>query len=190
MAYEAGDKFIFEILDAHTCTMTNETYFLLKETPHISFTENVLNKLEKVKEEKYRPSELDKFRQEAFEKGMEEAWKIAGLIAKYEKDGGIGATELSEVFGHTWCSIFAHFTVKEAKELIEKHFTEKLNPPSFDVGNIVEKDGVRGVVLDFDGESVSVWTENGCVECWTIEKVTKIDAHCNLKPILDFIGKR
>lgn len=190
MAYEAGDKFIFEILDAHTCTMTNETYFPLKETPYISFTENILNKLEKVKEEKYRPSEVDKFKQEAFEKGMEEAWKIAGLIAKYEKDGGISVTKLHKVFGCELNSIFARFTVKEAKGLIEKHFPGKLNPPSFKVGDIVEKDGCRAIVLDVDEDFVSVWTENRCSEVLDIEKVLKTDNRCDLKPILDFIGKR
>lgn len=190
MEYNKGDKFIFEILDGHTDVVGIENYYQIKEVPYISLTESVLDKLKKVEEEKYRPSELDKFRQEAFEKGMEEAWKIAGLIAKYEKDGGIGASALVKVFGCEWNKIFDNFTIKEVKEIIENHFPEKLSPPSFDVGDVVEKDGVRAIVLDFDGEYVSVWTENGCTEGWTIEKVTKTDAHCDLKPILEFIGNR
>ena len=136
MKYKKGDKFIFEISDAHTSLLENENYYSIKQAPYISFSETTLNKFEKIKEEKYRPSELEKFQQEAFEKGMEEAWKIAGLISKFERDG------------------------------------------------------VRAIVLDFDGEFVSVWTENRCAEGWAVEKVTKIDAHCDLMPVLEFIGKR
>ena len=190
MDYNKGDKFIFEILDGHTDVVGIENYYQIKEAPYISLTESVLDKLKKVEEEKCRSSELEKFQQEAFEKGMEEAWKIAGLISKLESDGGISAIELNKVFGYDCNKIFAKFSIKEVKELIENHFPEKLSPPSFDVGDVVEKDGVRAIVLDFDGEYVSVWTENGCTEGWTIEKVTKTDAHCDLKPILEFIGNR
>ena len=186
--YNKGDKFIIEIGEPEVSF--GEPHYPIKNVPYLSYSETTLSRLQKVEEEKYRPSELDKFKQEAFEEGMEEAWKIAGLISKYEKDGRIGAAELRKVFGHTFRNIFAHFTVKEAKGLIEKHFHEKLNPPSFHVGDVVEKDGVRAIVLDFDGEFVSVWTENRCTEGWPIEKVTKIDAHCDLKPILEFIGNR
>lgn len=190
MKYNKGDKFVFEILDGHKNHINTENYYPLKEIPHFSFGEDVLDKLKKVEEEKYRPSELDKFKQEAYEKGMEEAWKIAGLISAFEKDGGISAIALEKVFGSDCNKIFVNFSVKEAKEIIEKNFPEKLNPASFKVGDVIEKGGIRAIVLDIDEDFVSVWSENGISEAWSIEKVTKIDAHCDLKPILDFIGRR
>lgn len=190
MEYNKGDKFIFEILDGHKNHINTENYYPLKEIPHFSFGEDVLDKFKKVEEEKYRPSELEKFKQEAYEKGMEEAWKIANLITNCVEEGGIGLNALEKSFECEFDCIFSEFTAKQAKEIIEKHFPERLNPPSFDIGDIVERDGVRGIVLDFDGEFVSVWTENGVSESWSIEKVTKTDAHCDLKPILDFIGER
>lgn len=194
-AYNVGDKFIIEIVesiigDANNCEEISPRLYRIKGFNALVFDEYGLDKLEKVNEEKYPPSELEKFRQEAFEKGMEEAWKIAGLIAKYVKDGGISVTKLHKVFGCELNSIFARFTVKEAKGLIEKHFPGKLNPPSFKVGDIVEKDGCRAIVLDVDEDFVSVWTENRCSEVLDIEKVLKTDNRCDLKPILDFIGKR
>lgn len=151
-----------------------------------------MDKMKKVEEEKYSPSELEKFKQEAYEKGMEEAWKIAGLIVKSEREGGIDKDLLEFAFMNKIHNIWDSFTIQQAKEIIEKNFPEKLNPPSLKVGDVVEKDGIRGVVLDidFDENFISIWDENGISESWSIEKVTKIDAHCDLKPILEFIGKR
>lgn len=188
MDYNKGDKFIIEI--GEQVEKHGETYYPIKDVPYLAYSETVLSKLKKVEEEKYRPSELDKFKQEAFENGMEEAWKIAGLISKFERDGGLNAIELNKVFGCRYNKIFAKFSIKEVRELIEKHFHEKMSPPSYNVGDIVERDGVRAIVLDFDGEFVSVWTENICAEGWVVEKVTKTDAHCDLMPVLEFVGKR
>lgn len=188
MAYNKGDKFIIEIEEQ--TKKHGETYYPIKNVPYLAYSEALLGKLKKVEEEKYRPSELEKFKQEAFEKGMEEAWKIAGLISAFEKDGGINGIELEKVFGFDCNTIFVKFSVEQVKELIEKHFPEKLSPPSYNVGDIVERDGCRAIVLDADEDFVSVWDENGSSEAWSIEKVTKIDAHCDLKPILEFISKR
>ena len=190
MDYKKGDKFIFEISDAHTSLLENKNYYSIKQAPYISFSETTLNKFEKIEEEKYRPSELEKIRQEAYEKGMEEAWKIAGLISKFERDGGLNAIELRRIFGCNYNVIFAKFSIKEAKELIEKHFPEKLNQPLYNIGDVVEKDGIRGITLDVCDALVFVWTENGTAEGWAVEKVTKTDAHCDLMPVLEFVGKR
>ena len=185
MDYNKGDKFIFEISDAHTSLLENENYYSIKQAPYISFSEITLNKFEKIKEEKYRPSELEKIQQEAFEKGMEEAWDIAKrIVGCHEK--GFEETKRNAVFDRCDAyDVFNLFKAKEAKEKIEAWEKE-----SFNVGDVVEKDGVRGIVLEFDGGFVFVWTENRCAEGWVAEKVTKTDAHCDLMPVLEFIGKR
>ena len=189
MKYNKGDKFIFEILDGHTDVVGIENYYQIKEVPYISLTESALDKLKKVEEEKYRSSELEKFKQEAFDAGMKEAWDIAKrIVGCHEK--GFEESKRNAVFCRCDAyDVFNLFKAKEAKEKIEAWEKEKASF-KIHVGDVVEKDGVRAIVLDFDGEYVSVWTENGCTEGWTIEKVTKIDAHCDLKPILEFIGKR
>ena len=187
--YNVGDKFIIEI---ETVVKDEEVPFGLPVLYRIKgfnalvFDEFGLDKLQKYEEEKYPPSELFEFRQEAFNAVMQEAWELAKLIVNEVCDGGIPPKDIEKMFNcNNYNNVFSSFTPQETKAIIEA-WQEKKN---IKVGDVVEYDDISGVVLDFCSEDkFHVLTENGCVETWCFECVAKTDKHFNIPIIISQLG--
>ena len=153
--YNVGDKFIIEIAEGikgygndpnMPDPLNMPVLYRIKGFNALVFDEFGLNKLQKVEEEKYPPSELFKLHQKAFEEGMQEAWKMAKLIASNADEGGIPLSIIREEFNCDWNDIFAKFTPQETKVIIEK--IEKIN-----VGDVVTDGHVTMLVTGIGGES-------------------------------------
>lgn len=198
MSYKVGDKFLIEIAEGIKGYGNNPeapdplnlpVLYRIKGFNALVFDKFGLDKLEKFEEEKYPPSELEKFRQEAFNAGMNEAWEIAKQITL--DMGFIPYREMSRIFGLSCVNknadVLHYCTPQVAKEKIEAWLHEK--EYEIKVGDVVESDGCSGVVLDFCSEDeFHVLTENGCVETWCFENVVKTKKAFNIPSIISQLG--
>lgn len=195
MSYKVGDKFLIQIAEGIKGYGNNPeapdplnlpVLYRIKGFNALVFDKFGLDKLEKVEEEKYPPSELERFRQEAFNAGMNEAWDIAKrIVGCHEK--GFEESKRNAVFCRCDAyDVFNLFKAKEAKEKIEAW--EKENN-TINVGDVVKTDDCSGVVLDFCSEDeFNVLTENGCVETWCFANVVKTDRYFNIPLIVSRLG--
>jgi len=109
-----------------------------------------------------------------YQKGLEDAWKVAKRIFVPIDDGGLSNEELEEIFGmYSAARIFNNFTVTEAMEKLRAYEEGR-----FRVGDIVA--GVthhRGVVVKVNESGCNVLWENGD---------TGFHSHRNLDKVNEF----
>lgn len=193
--YTVHDKFIIEIeecIKGYGNDPTEPDIFNLPVLHRIKgfntlvFDEYGLDKLEKYEEEKYRPSELEIFKQEAFEAGMNEAWDIAKrIVGCHEK--GFEETKRNAVFDR--CDAYDVFNLFKAKEAKEKIEAWEKGDYKIRVGDVVETYDNSGVVLYLCSEDAFyVLTDNGCVETWDFADVVKTKKRFDIPSIISQLG--
>ena len=198
MSYKVHDKFIIEIAECIKGYGNNPeapdplnlpVLYRIKGFNALVFDKFGLDKLEKFEEEKYPPSELEKFRQEAFNAGMNEAWEIAKQITL--DMGFIPYGEMSRSFGLSCVNknadVLHYCTPQVAKEKIEAWLHEK--EYEIKVGDVLETYDNSGVVLDLcSEEECHVLTDNGCVEIWHFADVVKTKDTFDIPSIISQLG--
>ena len=164
MKYKVGDKFLVEITEINDSCYP----YTLSDIGAITTEEN-LDKLR-------RPDDMT----------VEEAWEIAGKIARPACYGGYTCEELGGIFGTTGiCDIFEKNTPQQTKAKIEAWEAEK----EIKVGDVVRaEDSTKAVVMDARDKCIEVLTENGCAEEWYKSKVTKTGRHIDIQGVLEQIG--
>jgi hypothetical protein len=105
-----------------------------------------------------------------YKSGMEEAWDI--MKTAWDMD----CEDFFECFGYDDVgSILKHFTANEAAQKIKDWQNRKVS-----VGDVVIADGVNGVVVDTDGNTLYVLNENRILEPYVLNDIIKTDKHINL----------
>lgn len=111
--------------------------------------------------------------------GLEEAWNV------FKVAWNMDCEDFFQCFGYDDIgSVVKHFTANEAKLKIKEWENKKIC-----VGDIVEEDGVYGVVLDIDGDTLSVLNENRIVDTCMFMNVVKTDKHIDLDNLFKQIEK-
>lgn len=83
--------------------------------------------------------------------GLEDAWEYAKKIVLNPDDGGLGLSELNEIFGfYTLQSIFKNYTVHQAIEKLKAYEEEQKANAEIKVGDEVINNttGSRGILLE------------------------------------------
>lgn len=121
-----------------------------------------------------------------YHRGLSEAWEVARELCK------TGYKECTEMFGDENVEfVIKNFNPLKVKSILDSYKEEKEKKENeIIVGDIVSfEDGIKGVVMDEDGENIAIFTENGCVEAWMKkENVTKVKGkHIEINDILKLI---
>jgi hypothetical protein len=156
--YNVGDKFVIEIEKAFKDEKEPfglPVLYRIKGFNALVFDEYGLDKLQKLNPQK-KIEDIDdmlaehEIRHEAFDAGMEEAWKMANLILRNADDGGIPISEIKQMFNCSYTDVFSKFTPQETKAIIEA-YQEKQK--TIHVGDIVTNGHVTMLVTGIGGES-------------------------------------
>ena len=111
-----------------------------------------------------RKAEEGKEIQEAYQRGLNDAWETARKIAINEASGGLSLAELDEIFSCDDLAKVFGFTASEAIERIDKYEQKQ----QFHIGDeIVTQNGFRGFVVSGGSKYVNFITDSGkqgCVE--------------------------
>jgi hypothetical protein len=178
--YNVGDKFIIEISKNDTNELDTTEYYITNGSR--VYEKEELDRLQKYEEEQIPYSE-------AYDKGLEDAWKCARKIFTTD------CATLQKVLGSSDEGTIIMLNEPQAilakLEAYEKE-QEKAGQKIM-VGDIVTlEDGIKGVVMDEDGEdNVVIFTENGCIEAWMNKKyITKTGKHIDIQSLLEQIKER
>lgn len=110
--YKKGDMFIVEITDTNCVVGLGDFKYCLNGIMHT--TEETLDKLTRL--EKYN---------EAYEKGLKDAWETARKIGGAVADGGYSGEQLANIFGsanyQTAFELSAETAIEKIKAYEEKH---------------------------------------------------------------------
>lgn len=104
-----------------------------------------------------------------YKSGMEEAWELAKKLRSMNYD------DLIECFDLGYLNDIFELTPYEVKSKIEDWQNKKIN-----IGDIVEEDGVYGLVIDIDCNTLYVLNENRVVDTCMSNNVIKTNRHINL----------
>lgn len=185
--YNAGDKFIIEIGEEYETSMkfgleenSPVELFKIKGFNSLVFDDNGLDKLQKYDEAQIPYSE-------AYNKGLQDAWKLALKVSAIENKEGIPDEVCKKLFG-TLCGaeIIREHTPQEVLEKLEAYEQEK----EIKMGDEVENPNnpKKYIVCNIKtGASISTdLRETALLElsCWQ-----KTGKHIDIQSILDGIGE-
>lgn len=179
--HKAGDKFIInikEVLESEKGTLYRADYSTL------TFDDYGLDGLQKHDALQERLELIDELKKAEYNKGLNDAWKLARKIADI-----VLPSERAEIFGYvvneiTVVDILRDFTPQEALAKLKAYEDNKI-----EVGDVVTYSGEKCLVLDLKGDKVVVLTGDCCVLEWHKCDVEKTDKHINLDGILEQIGE-
>lgn len=106
--------------------------------------------------------------EEAYQRGLNDAWECAREIALDVEEGGISVKALRDVFNVNTCySIFRMYSAQEAIAKIAEYEKQK---NAIKIGDEVKfnHDDIKATVMDQSDKEGMWWlyTENGCIEEW------------------------
>lgn len=118
--------------------------------------------------------------EEAYNKGLEDAWELASKISHYTSYSLLDRFEAVEAM-----CVFDEYTYQEALAKLEAY--EKAN--EIKVGDVVEycTDNEKAVVLAIEGRELKTLTESTKCEMWFRENVKKTGKHIDIQSILEQI---
>ena len=128
---------------------------------------------------------------EAYKRGLEDAWAAAKKIFGYEIDGGIPINKVREVFGYAENAIFCtadiirDYTAQEAIDKIKAY--DGKHSDRIEVGDEVISDtGTKFTVTAFaNSDNVCGISERGLWCFNAIDKLTKTGKHYDIASILE-----
>lgn len=133
---------------------------------------------------------------EAYQKGLDDAWKCAKKISLHCNDGGYSHKELRDIFAESsWEDVIKHMSVSEAiakvKEYEEKQKADKEKADDeIKVGDEVMVDERRMIVLGIDSAE---WRQLWCPSTGFVHsnittlEMTKTGRHFDIQNLLDQI---
>lgn len=106
--------------------------------------------------------------EEAYQRGLNDAWELARRIRLNVEDGGISVSELCEMFHtNTVYNIFKGYSAQEVMKRIAEYEKQK---NAIKIGDEVKfnHDDIKATVMDQSDKEGMWWlyTENGCIEEW------------------------
>ena len=113
---------------------------------------------------------------EAYQRGLNDAWEAARKIVLSREDGGLfGYEERKAVFG---CGNYMALKTFLAPEAIEKILQYEQEQKDFKVGDeVISDEDINGVTVDMDDYLLYVLDENGVIQAWPREDVVKTDRY-------------
>lgn len=201
--YKVGDKFVVEIAEVHDEPFNEVDLYRMKGFNSLVFDKNGLDKLQKYEEEVIATKFYEKGRKEAlqevqncesygYEKGLQDAWKLARKIVLDVSKGGIPERDMRSMFGEKWTvsDILKNFTPQETLAKIEAYEKEK-EQEEIKVGDVVEDElaRVKGVVLKKShGDKYYILFRDGSAGTHDLEELKKTGKHIDVKNILKQIS--
>ena len=128
---------------------------------------------------------------DANRQGLEDAWEYAKKIVLNPDDGGLGLSELNEIFGfYTLQSIFKNYTVQQAIEKLKAYEKEQKANDTIKVGDevISSRSERKGILLEPEiGDTfatVIVPSERWRTYCIRHADLKKTGKHYNIEGLL------
>lgn len=200
MKPKIGDKYIVEI-DSHMTNKNGDLYGV-KGFRSLVFDQNGLNKLKSYDDEmdsayaegyalaesKYREAR-DQVEQEAYQRGLDDAWDAARKITDVPSHGGLNVEELQQLFD-TAASIkvFTDHTASEAIEKIREYEEHKAQADEIRNG-----DEVRFTIFGQDFKAIAIqrgssgdWqvlNDRGNMSLFAETDLTKTGRHVDLSEL-------
>lgn len=127
---------------------------------------------------------------EAYQKGLNDAWECAKLLALPYQDGGIDYETLQSMFGNgaSWQKAFMNYSASEAMAKIKEYEEKKKADEEIKVGDEVVRDGgFTAVVTRVHGKKyvAIVYDDGSCDNNVPKEKVKKTGRHFDVQNIFD-----
>ena len=109
---------------------------------------------------------------EAYQRGLNDAWDAARKIVLSREDGGLfGYEERKAVFG---CGNYMALKTFLAPEAIKKIRQYEQEQKDFKVGDeVINDEDIKGVTVDMDDYLLHVLDENGVIQAWPREDAVK-----------------
>ena len=125
---------------------------------------------------------------EAYQRGLEDAWNVARKIAVETDDGGVSIEALYKMFGtESMCMIMKNNTVHDATDKLKAY--EDKNSDRIEVGDEVRtRDGAPShtfLVTKVTDSHVYGISDDGSWNYWTKDEVTKTGKHYDIASILE-----
>ena len=124
--------------------------------------------------------------EEAYNKGLNDAWELAKKIVLPDKDGGMKISEIKNVFkiNHVDVNdILRNFTPQEALAKLEAYEKEQAE---IKVGDVVEVNGCKFLVTTVANDHINLIDSKG-ITTWTTSTCKKTGKHIDIQPILEQI---
>lgn len=145
-------------------------------------------------------ADIDKQVDEAYQRGLDDAWeaarKIVYMWTRMGNDEILAIFGITERIGHsTIHSLFGKQTVNEAMLKLEAYEEKQKADDEIKVGDEVYlKDeginGGKGLILRIDNETCTVmWAKNGSAGLWYADKFVKTGRHFDIDKILEEMKK-
>ena len=127
---------------------------------------------------------------EAYQRGLEDAWNVARKIAVETDDGGVSIEALYKMFGtESMCMIMKNNTVHDATDKLKAY--EDKNSDRIEVGDEVthKSDSVvwKAVCIRIDGDRqhMNLMGYTGAVGYYPVDDFTKTGKHYDIASILE-----
>jgi len=167
--------------------LDDEQYYRCKEIPWFSTTKTTISRLTPYTEDsayahgyteaesKYREIR-DELEKQAYQRGLNDAWKCARKINCLPSSGGIENYVLGKIFGHTSNPIIMEkFSASEAIKKIRQYEQEK--EEQIQVGDEVISPNGKGVVTEITDIYVRIMYAKGSGQVFKPEDLTKTGRH-------------
>ena len=125
---------------------------------------------------------------EAYQRGLDDAWEAARKIVLSVDDGGLSVYDVSKVFGgESSCYVFKKHSASEAIEKLKTFEEKQKADDEIKVGDEIRHDrGWTAVVTSIDNVGFSVMDLDGEVGSYSdISKFTKTGRHFVIPKILE-----
>ena len=188
-------KYIVEIEEKPLCVFDKDTqtYFprlwRVKGFNSLVFDEEGLSRLEELNSD-YINEHYGELQDEAYQRGLEDAWEAAKKIFGYEIDGGIPIDKIGRVFGYseneTFCTadIIRHNTASEAIAKLKAY--EDKQKDRIEVGDeVIAPCGKAVVTLIETDDLVHYLYSGGDYGCIEPQKLKKTGKHYDIASILE-----
>ena len=179
-------KYTFEIMKEYEDAFRGISVYSVSEDKKLMVDFVALEELEDAQKE------ID----EAYQRGLDDAWEAAKKIFGYEKDGGIPIDEIGKVFGYAedaeFCTadIIRHNTVSEAINKIKAYEEKQKADDKIEVGDEVKRKTAlkneRGGIVTKEWKDIYyiMWSDGSSGQ-WDKDRVVKTGRHFDIASILE-----
>ena len=131
---------------------------------------------------------------DAYNRGLENAWNVARKLAVETDDGGVSISDLYKIFGtESMCTIMKNNTVYDAIDKLKAY--EDKQEDSIEVGDEVclKEDGTingdKGLILRIASGDCTVMWGDGSAGDWRADELVKTGKHYDIQSILEAMRK-